>query len=186
MVTSTPSLWTILWVTRRGRRSWLDLDQAYIWRQHLWCNIRVLRPQMAADPARWGLNLCVCMCVCVCVRICACACVCVCVRTQTFSRAQLFASPWTVARQAPLSLEFSRQEYQSRLPFPTPGDLPYPGIKPSPLLCLLHWQVDSLPPHRLGSLDFEPELEQFLAIWFVISCFAHLRNFMALDSRQDI
>ena len=39
-------------------------------------------------------------------------------------------TPWTVARQAPLSLEFSRQEYQSELPFPSPGDLLDPGIKP--------------------------------------------------------
>ena len=42
---------------------------------------------------------------------------------------QLFATPWTVARQAPLSMGFSRQEYQSGLPFPPPGDLPNPGIK---------------------------------------------------------
>ena len=42
----------------------------------------------------------------------------------------LFVTPWTVARQAPLSVEFSRQEYQSGLPFPTPGDFPNPGIKP--------------------------------------------------------
>ena len=41
----------------------------------------------------------------------------------------LFANPWTVARQAPLSMGFSRQEYWSRLPFPTPGDLLDPGIK---------------------------------------------------------
>ena len=39
-------------------------------------------------------------------------------------------SPWTVARQAPLSMGFSRQEYWSGLPFPSPGDLPNPGIKP--------------------------------------------------------
>ena len=38
-------------------------------------------------------------------------------------------SPWTVARQAPLSMEFCRQEYWSGLPFPPPGDLPDPGIK---------------------------------------------------------
>ena len=43
----------------------------------------------------------------------------------------LFAAPWTVARQAPLSTEFSRQEYWSGLPFPAPGDLPDPGIKPA-------------------------------------------------------
>ena len=44
-------------------------------------------------------------------------------------------TPWTVARQAPLSLGFSRQEYWSGLPFPSPGDLPNPGIEPrSPAL----------------------------------------------------
>ena len=42
----------------------------------------------------------------------------------------LFETPWTVARQAPLSWQFSRQEYWSGLPFPTPGDLPDPGIEP--------------------------------------------------------
>ena len=47
------------------------------------------------------------------------------------SHVQLFAAPWTVAHQAPLSMEFSKQEYWSGLPFPTPGDLPDPGIKPT-------------------------------------------------------
>ena len=42
----------------------------------------------------------------------------------------LCAAPWTVAHQAPLSMGFSRQEYWSGLPFPSPGDLPDPGIKP--------------------------------------------------------
>ena len=42
---------------------------------------------------------------------------------------RLFATPWTVALQAPLSMGFSRQEYWSGLPFPSPGDLPKPGIK---------------------------------------------------------
>ena len=45
------------------------------------------------------------------------------------NHAQLFATPWTVAHQAPLSMGFSRQEYWNRLPFPTPGDLPDPGIE---------------------------------------------------------
>ena len=49
-------------------------------------------------------------------------------------------TPWTVARQAPLSMELSEQEYWSGLPFPSPGDLPNPGFKPgSPSL-----QADSL------------------------------------------
>ena len=47
-------------------------------------------------------------------------------------------TPWTVARQAPLSMGFSRQEYCSRVPFPSPGDLPHPAVKPeSPALDLL-------------------------------------------------
>ena len=51
------------------------------------------------------------------------------------SHVQLFVTPCTVAHQAPLSMEFSRQEYWSALPFASPGDLPYPGIKPeSPIL----------------------------------------------------
>ena len=52
-----------------------------------------------------------------------------------FSRVQLFATLWTIAHQASLSMEFSRQEYWSRLPFPSPGDLPDLGIEPrSPAL----------------------------------------------------
>ena len=47
------------------------------------------------------------------------------------SRVQLFAIPWTLARQAPLSMEFSRQEYCRGLPFPSPVYLPNPGIKPT-------------------------------------------------------
>ena len=48
---------------------------------------------------------------------------------------QLFATPWAVARQASLSMGFSRQEYWSGLPFPSPGDLPDSGIEPwSPAL----------------------------------------------------
>ena len=54
---------------------------------------------------------------------------------KLLSCVQLFATPWTVAHQAPPSVEFSRQEYQSQLPFPSPRDLPDPGIEPgSPAL----------------------------------------------------
>ena len=49
----------------------------------------------------------------------------------SFSCVQLFAAPWTIACQAPLSVGLSRQEYWSGLPFPPPGDLPDPGIKPA-------------------------------------------------------
>ena len=50
-----------------------------------------------------------------------------------FSCVWLFASLWTVAHQTPLSMRFSRQEYWSGLPFPSPGDLPNSGTKPVPL-----------------------------------------------------
>ena len=59
---------------------------------------------------------------------------------------QLFVIPWTVAHQAPLSVEFFKQEYQAGLPFPPPGDLPDPGIEPwSPTL-----QTDYLPSEPPG------------------------------------
>ena len=51
-----------------------------------------------------------------------------------FSRVQLFATPWAVARQPPLSLGFSRQEYWSGLPCLPPGDLPDPGIQPASVM----------------------------------------------------
>ena len=51
-----------------------------------------------------------------------------------FSHVQLFAAPWVVARQAPLSMGLPRQEYGSGQPFPSPGALPEPGIQPAPLL----------------------------------------------------
>ena len=51
---------------------------------------------------------------------------------QTLSRVQLFATPQTTACQAPLSMGFPRQEYCGGLPFPSPGDLPYPGLEPAP------------------------------------------------------
>ena len=47
------------------------------------------------------------------------------------SRVRLVATPWTAAHRAPLSMRFPRQEYWSELPFPSPGDLPDPGIKPT-------------------------------------------------------
>ena len=65
----------------------------------------------------------------------------------SLSHVRLFATPWTVALQAPPSMGFSRQEYWRGLPFPAPRDLPHPGNEPrSPAL-----QADSLPLSRLGS-----------------------------------
>ena len=65
---------------------------------------------------------------------------------KLLSHVQLFATPWTVAYQAPPSMEFSRQEYWSGLPLPSPGDLPNPGVEPgSPEL-----QADALPSEPPG------------------------------------
>ena len=64
-----------------------------------------------------------------------------------------------IAHQAPLSMEFSRQEYRSGLLFSFPGDLPDPGIEPSRL------QVDSLPSEPLGSLDAS----------YVVECYSILK-----------
>ena len=67
---------------------------------------------------------------------------------KLLSHVQLFVSPWTVAHQAPPSMEFSRQEYWSGLPFPSPGVLPDPETEPrSPTL-----QADALPSEPQGSL----------------------------------
>ena len=68
---------------------------------------------------------------------------------QSLSRVRLFATPWTVARQAPLSMRSLWQEYWTGLPFPSPGDLPDPGIEPrSPAL-----QADALPSEPPGILN---------------------------------
>ena len=72
------------------------------------------------------------------------------VKVKSLSRVRLFDTPWTVAYQAPPTMGFSRQEYWSGLPFPSPGDLPNPGIEPgSPTL-----EADALtsePPGKLIS-----------------------------------
>ena len=73
-------------------------------------------------------------------------------KVKSLSRVRLFATPWTGAHQAPLSLGFSRQEYWSGLPFPSPGELPDPGIEPrSPAL-----QADALTSEPPG----KPTLQQ--------------------------
>ena len=81
------------------------------------------------------------------------------VKVKPLSCVRHFATPWTVAHQAPPSTEFSRQEYWTGLPFPSPGDLPDPGIEPrSPAL-----QADALPsepPGKPSALWGKPKLAQ--------------------------
>ena len=68
------------------------------------------------------------------------------VKVNSLSRVWLFATPWTVAHKTPPSIEFSRQVYWSGLPFPSPGDLPDPGLESgSPAL-----QTDALPSEPPG------------------------------------
>ena len=71
-------------------------------------------------------------------------------KCQSLSCVQLCVTPWTVARQAPLSMGFSRPEYWSGLLFPSPGDLPNPGIKPG----FPTSQEDSLPAEPPGKPAF--------------------------------
>ena len=78
-----------------------------------------------------SINLC-CFSVLSCVQFFATPCVCL-----SFSCFQLFATPWTVACQVPMSMEFSRQEYWSGFPVPSPEKLPHPEIQTMLLLCLV-------------------------------------------------
>ena len=67
-------------------------------------------------------------------------------KVRKLSHVRLFATPWAVGYQAPPSMEFSRQEYWSGLPFPSPGDLPDPGIE----LVSSAMQADALPSEPPG------------------------------------
>ena len=94
-----------------------------------------------------------CECVCMCMSVCICVYVHTVIQTsvqakgkvkvKSLSCVRLFATPWTAAYQVPPSKGFSRQEYWRGLPFPSPGDLPDPGIKhappASPAEFLLRW-----------------------------------------------
>ena len=84
---------------------------------HLRCNGHELGRTSGDDEGQGSLACCS-----------PCACV-----LSSFSRVRLFVTPWTVGCQAPLSMGFSRQEYWGGLPFPSPGDLPDPGIEPASL-----------------------------------------------------
>ena len=72
------------------------------------------------------------------------------------SHVQLFVTPWTIARQAPLSMGFSRQEYWNGLPFLTPGDLPNPGIESTSLVS----------PAFQASLPCEPSVTYSVCMYF--------------------
>ena len=81
---------------------------------------------------------------------------------------QLSVTPWTVARKAPLSMEFPPQEYWSGLPFPPLGALPTQGLKPH-LLCLLNLPEYSLPLHHLDH-----------PFWYIIIIFFTITNYILI------
>ena len=94
------------------------------------------------------------------------------VKVKSLSHVQLFATPWTVALQDPLSMGFSRQKYWSGLPFPSPGDLPDPGIKPrSPAL-------------QANALTSEPS-KYLLTSYFCIPVPLKKRTSLGVSSRRS-
>ena len=105
------------------------------------------------------------------------------VKVKSLSRVRLLATPWTVARQAPLSVGFSRQEYWSGLPFPSPGDLPDTGIKRrSPVL-----QEESLPFEPPGApvKPWRQAENSGTGVGVMTKCPCHVRNHLVVRS-QDV
>ena len=101
---------------------------------------------------------------------------------KSLSRVWLFGTPWTISYQAPRSMGFSRQEYWSGLPFPSPGDLPDAGIEPkSPAL-----QADALPSHQgslgclVDSLNLWTPVLQFWEVFF-FPLFSDFPSFLPLS-----
>ena len=84
--------------------------------------------------------------------MCVCVCVCVCVRAKSLQLCLTLCDPVGCSQPGPSVHEILRQQYWSGLPFPSPGDLPDPGIERASLMSL-HWQVGSLPLAPPGKLS---------------------------------
>ena len=108
-----------------------------------------------------------------------CVCVCVCVYSVTQSCLTLCDSTDSIAFKAPLSMEFLRQEYWSRLPLPSPGDLPGPGIKPKSLVspalasgflttCAI-WEVLMITVYCFPGLKISRSMSCLKSLYFVVS-----------------
>ena len=105
------------------------LEKSFLWKKKCYWNIVDLQCCVSFRCiAKWIR--------CVCVYACACA--------HTCSIMSNSATSWTVAQKASLSMEFPKQEYCSGLPFPTPGDLPDPGIKPLSLEIYIYIYISTL------------------------------------------
>ena len=94
---------------------------------------------------------------------------------------RLFATPWTVARQVPLSMEFSRQEYWGGLPFPSTGDLPHPGTEPG-ASCVAGRFFITQPPGKTNGILLSylkkvvvggDEIMPFAATWMPLEAFLY-------------
>ena len=85
-----------------------------------------------------------------------------------FSLVRLFATPWTVARQAPLCMELSRQEYWSGLPYSPPGDIPNPGIEPTSA-CVSCVADRSLPTEPPGKPSWTQGTKKVFLEWYFLS-----------------
>ena len=98
--------------------------------------------------------------------------------TQLLPCVQLFATPWTVARQAPLSMEFPRQEYWSGLPFPSPGDLPDPGIEPASPALAGRFYTTKPPgkPHNILYLLFQKKKKMDIIFICVYTHIQHMHT----------
>ena len=94
------------------------------------------------------------------------------------SHVQLFATPWTVAHQAPLSIEFFRQEYWIGLPFPSPGDLPDPRIEPIASVAPA-WHAGSLPLNHWGRFSY-------IYIYTYICVYIYPVNSVSLNNTNKI
>ena len=99
--------------------------------------------------------VCVCMCVCVCVWVCV------------LSYVWLFATAWTIVYQPPLFMGFPRQEHWCGLPFPSPGDLPNPGVKPASLVSpALAGRFFTVAPQRLVEwTKWVHSYKAFIMVW---------------------
>ena len=105
---------------------------------------------------------------------------------RLYSCVQLFATPWTVAHQAPLSMEFSRQEYWSGLPFPSPGNLPIPGIEP---VSLVSPALQAHPLPKPGPSEWKHQVlttGQIGDSIFFLSCFLSFLLTWVLPSDQEL
>ena len=109
---------------------------------------------------------------------------------KLLSRVRLFVTPWTVAHQAPPSMEFSRQEYWSGLPFPSLGNLPNPGIKPHKwyenLQFLSTGEELSIITSSLEYVFFFLRFNNFISIFFLdyhaIQAFYFLESILIISS----